>query len=62
MEHWETADAERVMAELTGAQVLYAHVEGASGLHLQLVDGRVFVIVGYPTLGIAILQPEGSLH
>jgi len=59
LEHYS---AEQVIAELSGAQIIAGHIEGDGGLHLRFADGRVFVVIGLPALGVAMLQPEGRLH
>jgi len=59
---WESGDAEKIMSELSGAQVLRVQIDGPNGIHIHFLDERVLVVVGLPALGIAIIQPDRSLQ
>ncbi len=58
---WEWRDADGVMAELAGAQIMGGRID-TNELYLQFSDQRVLVIVGLPGLGLALIKPEEKLH
>lgn len=49
--------AERILDQLTGAQIVFSYVEDENGLHLQFADGRALVIAGYFAISI-VGKPE----
>jgi len=57
----EWRDADGVMSELSGAQIESGRIE-TDGIYLTFSDCRVLVIVGLPGLGIALIQPDRSVH
>lgn len=57
----EWRDADGVMAEIGGAQIESWRIE-PDGVYLTFSDARVLVIVGLPGLGVALIQPERSVH
>ena len=58
---WEWRDAEDVMAEIRGSQIMDGRIDG-NELYLQFADQRVLVIVGLPALGVALVQSEKVTH
>lgn len=61
--NWEYGDSETLMGSLCGSQIANGSLE-PNGLHLQLADQRVLIIVCLPNecLGLALIKPEGVVH
>ena len=57
----EYRDAEEVMQILRGAQIEDGRIQ-PDGIYLHLTNNRVLVIIGLPSLGVALVQGERSLH
>ncbi len=58
---WEWREAEDVMAEITGSQIMEGKID-ANELYLKFADQRVLVIVGLPALGVALVQSDKVTH
>ena len=58
---WEWREAEDVMAEIRGSQIMEGRIE-SDGLYLTFSDQRVLVIVGLPAFGVALVQSDKVTH
>lgn len=53
--------ASQLLVELEGATITGVHVEDESGMHIELQDGRIFVIAGYFAVSV-LRQDRKDLH